>query len=76
MSGGEIKNAIVTACSEAAMRFEKRISQELCLKATRRVLESKRNYDGGMDGASGIVRRALSQEEVNDLTSEKNAAKE
>ncbi|MBR4834972.1 MAG: 26S protease regulatory subunit [Thermoguttaceae bacterium] len=80
MSGGEIKNAIVTACSEAAARPEKRISQELCLKTMRRVLESKQKHDGGVDrtdGATGkIVHRALSQEEMNDLTSEKNTAEE
>lgn len=65
MSGGEIKNAIVTACSEAAMRPEKKISQELLLKATRRVLESKRSHDGGMDGAGAKVsRRVLSPEEM------------
>ena len=68
MSGGEIKNAIVTACSEAAMRPEKKISQELVLKATRRVRESKRNHDGGMDGSqTKVTSRVLSQEEANAL---------
>lgn len=78
MSGGEIKNAIVTACSEAAALAEKKISQELCLKATRRLLESKCNHDSGMDGMGGatgkVVRRALSQEEMNDLLPKDNDA--
>ena len=47
MSGGDIKNCVIIACSEAVMQPEKNITQEYCLKAVNQVQSSKAKHDNG-----------------------------
>ncbi len=67
MSGGDIKNCVIIACSEAVMQPEKRITQECCLQAIKQISDSKTKHD---NGNLSITSRTITREEFDTLPHE------